>query len=114
MELPWRNNKKGLSCVPAGTYLVKIRKSPKFGFTYWVTNINGREFILIHGGNFAGDVTKGWKSNVLGCIELGKRFGTIGNQRAILTSKPTVRKFKNHMQSDDFMLTIIGNMKEAA
>jgi hypothetical protein len=83
-----------------------MRLSPKFVFTYWVKGVKNRSFILIHSGNYAGDVSKGLKSHVNGCILLGQKFGILGEQRAILNSRVIVRKFINHMSSKPFVLEI--------
>ena len=108
LELPWRKNQRSISCIPSGEYTVKIRKSPKYGTTYWVTNVPNRSYILIHPGNFAGDTKKGFKTHVNGCILLGKNHGFLGNQRAVLSSRTTVRKFRNVMKDKTFKLTIVG------
>jgi hypothetical protein len=108
LELPWRNNNRGISCIPAGEYIVKIRQSPRYGQIYWVTNVQGRTWILIHSGNYAGDKTKGFKTHVAGCILLGKKHGFLGNQRAVLNSRVTVRKFMRFMKNETFKLTIVG------
>jgi len=70
LELPWRNNENQISCIPPGTYNVEIRRSNKFGKTYWVKEVPNRSYILIHSGNYAGDKTKGFKTHVQGCIYL--------------------------------------------
>jgi hypothetical protein len=108
LELPWKNNKRNISCIPAGEYIVKIRKSPRYGTIYWITNVEGRTWILIHSGNFAGDTSKGFKTHVNGCVLLGKKHGWLGNQKAILSSRITVRKFMRFMQNKTFKLIIIG------
>lgn len=109
LELPWRNNKSNISCISPGDYIVKIRQSPKFGNVYWITNVKGRIYILIHSGNFAGDVSKGYKSHVNGCILLGQKFGMINNQLAVLNSRITIRKFMNFMNNEIFKLKIVGD-----
>lgn len=108
LELPWRENKRSISCIPSGIYKTVIRQSPKFGSVYHVTNVPDRSFILIHSGNFAGDVSKGFKSNVNGCILLGKDHGYLGEQRAVLSSRITIRKFQSFMKNKPFELHIIG------
>lgn len=110
LELPWRYNRRSISCIPSGKYIVKIRQSPKYGSVYWVTNVRDRTWILIHSGNVAGDTSKGFRTHVNGCILLGKKHGWLWNQRAVLTSKPTIRKFRNVMKDETFELTVIGNL----
>lgn len=112
LELPWRENKPNISCIPSGEYIIQIRQSPRFGKIYWVTKVKNRGYILIHSGNYAGDVNKGYKSHVEGCLLLGSKFGILETQLAILNSRVTLRKFMNHMQYKTFNLNIIGNIGE--
>lgn len=106
MELPWRENKKNISCIPAGTYNVKIRYSHKYRQVYWVMKVEGRTYILIHAGNWAGDIAKGLKTHSNGCILTGKYHGRLQGQRAVLLSRVTLRRFMNHMKDRDFILNI--------
>ena len=108
LELPWRDNMSSISCIPAGEYKVAMRKSPRFGLCYWVQEVENRNFILIHAGNFAGDTSKGLKSNVEGCILLGKKRGILAGQRAVLTSKPAVRELAEILENEPFNLIIKG------
>lgn len=107
LELPWRNNQKSISCIPAGEYYVVLRKSPKYGRIYWVTKVPNRSWILKHSGNWAGDISLGFKSHTMGCILLGKKFGFLQDQRAILNSRITVRAFMRHMGYEPFKLNIL-------
>ena len=109
LELPWRDNQRNISCIPADTYETIIRQSPKFGTIYWVLKVPDRTYILIHSGNWAGDVDKGFKSHVNGCILLGKSMGYLAGQRAILNSRITIRAFMNRMENKPFNLHIIGS-----
>ena len=106
LELPWRNNQKGISCIPAGTYKVEIRISNKYGRIYWVRKVPNRTYILIHSGNYAGDKNKGFKTHVMGCILLGKKSGYLGGQVAVLNSRIAVRAFMEHMDYEPFELRI--------
>lgn len=108
LELPWRDNISSLSCIPHGIYTVNIRQSPRYGRIYHVKNVPERSWILIHWGNLAGDCTKGFKSNVEGCILLGKRRGTLSGQKAVLVSRPAVREFMQCMNNEKFILKIEG------
>lgn len=107
LELPWRDNQKSISCIPPGEYITVIRQSPKYGRIYWVTKVPNRAWILKHSGNWAGDIALGYKSHTMGCILLGKKFGFLQDQRAVLNSRITVRKFMNHMSYEPFKLTIM-------
>lgn len=106
MELPWRNNQNRLSCIPKGSYTVVIRNSPKFGWTFHVTNVEGRSYILFHSGNYAGDTQKGLKTHSHGCILLGKSKGFLGGQRAVLNSRVAVSEFQRLMNNEPFKLVI--------
>lgn len=66
VERPWHDNHADISSIPAGTYLCKRVHSPRFGHTFEVTNVPGRENILFHKGNSVLD-TKG-------CILIGESF----------------------------------------
>lgn len=106
LELPWRDNRPRMSCVPCGEYLVQYDPSPRFGMAYELRNVPDRSTILIHSGNFGGDISLGYKTHVQGCILLGSRFGVIEGQRAILNSRPTLAKFLTAMNREDFTLVI--------
>lgn len=68
-ELPDRDNVQDISCVPAGTYRLKMVVSAKFGPSYEVKDVDGRLHILIHKGNTVHDT---W-----GCILPCQSFGMI-------------------------------------
>lgn len=106
LELPWRDNKRGVSCIPAGTYLVKWWKSPSKGWVYRLQDVPGRNYILIHSANFAGDITKGFRSELLGCIALGSKRASYQGQRGLFLSRPAVRRFAAAMGHKDFILEV--------
>jgi len=83
-----------------------MRKSPRFGWVYWVQNVEGRSWILTHYGNLAGDISKGWKTHSEGCTIVGQYHGLLNGQRAVLLSRLTLNKFIEHMKREDFTLTI--------
>ena len=74
---------------------------------YEVKNVPGRSSILIHSGNTAGDVDKGQKSNVQGCILLGFSRNTQSGQATIQESRAAVAAFMDKMGGRPFTLTII-------
>ena len=107
LELPWRNNERQRSCIPCGTYPCRIRISPRFGRVYEVADVPGRSFILIHSGNLAGDVTKGLRSDVEGCILLGLSRGAISGQPAVLESRRALTAFMRTMGGQPFTLHVV-------
>jgi len=112
LELPWQNNQRNISCIPTGTYNVQIRVSPKYGRVYWITEVPDRSYILIHSGNWGGDVSKGLKTHTNGCILLGKYTGILQGQRAVLCSRPTITRFLNMIQERSFRLKILDTIAE--
>jgi hypothetical protein len=105
-ELPWRNNEHGKSCIPPGEYLCKWITSPKHGECYEIMNVPWRDDIEIHSANWMGDASKGKLSQLLGCVALGKSFGILEEQPAILQSKTAISEFETNMKHENFMLTI--------
>lgn len=83
-ELAWRNNDRGVSCIPQGRYKVRTHRSPKFGLCLKVLDVPERSEILIHVGNTIEDTS--------GCILVGQRYGTIDNKPAILGSRVALNK----------------------
>lgn len=109
LELPWRENARQVSCIPSGEYDVEVRLSNKYGRVYWVRRVPDRTYILIHSGNYAGDVSKNYKSHVMGCILLGKHHGYLAGQRAVLNSRLTIRNFMREMDYQKFQLNVLEN-----
>lgn len=71
LELPNNGNQRMVSCIPEGIYDVIRWHSDKFGDCFLVTNVPGREAILIHIGNYTTD-TKG-------CILVGDYFSDLNS-----------------------------------
>ena len=105
-ELPWKDNKPNLSCIPAGTYKVVPFSGRRFKRVYHILDVPNRSYILIHSGNFAGDRTKGYRSHTYGCILVGDRFGYLCGQRAVLNSRLTLCRLKNYLSYRPFILRI--------
>lgn len=99
-------NEKRKDCIPKGTYQCEIRQSPKFGKTYWVKDVPNRDWVLIHKGNFCGNVDKGRKSDVEGCIIVGTDVGYLGDQKAIISSGVAFKTFMELAKDEPFELTI--------
>ena len=107
LELPWRENRRRVSCVPAGTYPVRYVVTEKRpAGVYLLRLVLGRDSILIHSGNVAGDTEKGYESDVLGCILGGQLRGWRRGQMAVLLSKPAIRAFADELQRQPFTLEV--------
>ena len=85
LERPWLSNEKKVSCIPAGSYKVKQRFSPRFGATYEVEDVSNRSHILFHAGNTV--------EASLGCILVGTFFGRVNGKPGILRSKDAFESF---------------------
>lgn len=99
LEPEWMENKGSISCIPEGDYHCVIVVSPKFGITFCVSGVNGRDHILFHAGNTRKDTH--------GCILLGMEIGFIDGERAVLKSKEAMFDFMDKMAGlQGFDLTI--------
>ncbi len=59
IELPWKDNRPRISCIPEGRYAVERRWSPRFGYHLWIKGVPGRSLILMHPANDAPEELKG-------------------------------------------------------
>ena len=59
IELPWKDNATGSSCIPEGKYEVKRRFSEKHGNHLIVINVQKRDLILFHPANNAIEELRG-------------------------------------------------------
>ncbi len=115
LELPWKNNKNSVSCIPPGTYKCSKRQTSKHGFAYEVKNVPSRSGILIHAGTTAGDPALGKKADSAGCILLGLGRNTRkSGQKGITESKPAMQAFYEKMQDLPFTLTVINGSGDEA
>ncbi len=53
IELPWKENKPKISCIPEGKYTMSKRWSKKFGYHLLIHGIADRDLILMHPANDA-------------------------------------------------------------
>lgn len=99
LELPWRDNEQGKSCIEAGSYEAEVVSSPRHGDVYKLKDVPDRSDVEIHAANWAGNTDMGWHSDLLGCIALGVSKGTLTpkdtgrRQAAILSSGVAMNEF---------------------
>lgn len=108
LELPWRDNASDVSCVPAGTYTAKFQHSNHFKTDlYHLQDVPNRSDVMIHSGNFGGDKSLGYKSDILGCILLGLETGELDGQLAVMSSRTALAQFHLAAKGEDITVNII-------
>jgi hypothetical protein len=94
------SNKSDISSIPTGQYPCKKYFSKKYGWTFEITDVTGRTYILFHSGNIL--------KHTKGCVLLGQHVGKLySGKRAVLNSGYTFRLFMRIFREvDEFHLTI--------
>lgn len=85
LELPWKDNKSKVSCIPKGTYSAKKEYSNSFKQDLFeLKNVPGRSEIKIHSANYY--------IQLKGCIGVGDKYADLNNDGYldILNSKKTL------------------------
>jgi hypothetical protein len=111
LELAYRDNRVGVSSIPAATYQCKMTFSQRFQKPlYLVIDVPNRVGIRFHAANYAGDRKLNQKSELEGCIALGNGFTLVSigkeKQLMLLDSAKTMDEFHRRMKELDFTLTI--------
>ena len=100
LELPYINNKRNISCIKKGSYIVHRRWSAKHGEHLILLGVDGRSYILIHKGNFYKDTQ--------GCILVGKQFEYINSddELDISSSRQTFTNLMACVKENEITLQI--------
>jgi hypothetical protein len=93
LEPPDRLNERDRSSIPAQQYRIKKHFSSRFGNTWLVDNVPGREHVLFHAGNRVNDTA--------GCILLGSEVGKLTGDQAVLNSGATFKRFLAELQHEN-------------
>ncbi len=100
LELPWKNNKPFVSCIPAGHYTCRRTIRSNGMHTYKVMNVLNRTSILFHCANTIDDL--------LGCIGIAEEYGELNGKPAVLSSGRGFKEFMEKLNGiDKFKLDII-------
>lgn len=102
LERGWRDNEKGVSCIPKGVYNVELEWSPKFKQDLWeIKGVPRRSECKFHVSNF-------WKQ-LNGCIALGRRPTDIDGDgyRDVTSSKSTMADFHKALKGHKRALLMI-------
>ena len=113
-ELPDKDNAENISCIPPGKYICKKTPSARFGHSdfYQVMDVPGRSGVRFHPANFFGDEALGHKSELNGCITLGRKHGPIEvspghTQLGCMASKSAFETLNQITGGEPFMLEIL-------
>lgn len=94
-----RDNEPFRSSIPAQQYTCNKIISPKFGRTFQIVDVPGRDMVLFHAGNVV--------EHTEGCILLAQYYGKLRGERAVLNSGNTFRQFMEILKDESsFNLTI--------
>lgn len=123
-ELPWRDNAHDVSCIPCGEYECVLEGPHVYGGdaidVYRLAGVPGRTGVLIHPANWCGDVAKGWKSELEGCLAPGLDLGALRTklagrgvfeQRGVLNSKTALNTLIG-WAGERFRLKIVSECEE--
>jgi len=93
LELPWRENERGISCIPKGAYKAFKRQSPKNGNVFELRNVPQRTNIQCHSGNYTRQIE--------GCILVGASVTFL--------DADTIPDVTNSKQTLDGLLALLPN-----
>ena len=102
VELPWRNNRPDVSCIPLGVYPVVWTYSPRFKrHMYLVSQVPGRSGIRLHTAN--------WPHDLEGCIGPGRKLAKFGKPKpawGVTNSGSTLHEIESIMNHQPFRLHV--------
>lgn len=98
LELPWKNNERRVSCIPAGRYKIVHRRSKRFGHHLHILNVPGRDLILVHQANYVRQLE--------GCIAVGKdRIDIDGDGlKDVTSSVATMKKLMELIPEESWLV----------
>lgn len=108
MELPWRDNQPNFSCIPKDTYHATLVYSNHFKKkVYLLGDVPNRFGVCIHAATYAGDVTKGYRNHLAGCIALGEKIGVMEGQKCLLLSRSAITRFEQLTKGQEIEVEIL-------
>ena len=96
LELPYKDNQRSISCIPAGTYKVRKRTAEESTTRKYehllIQDVPQRSFCLFHIGNYP--------NNTMGCILVGNTRATdfIGDSKKAFTKLMAELKHFNQLE----------------
>lgn len=107
IELPWKQNEPDMSCIPDDDYICVPFDSPMHGKVFRLERVVARTNIEIHIMNWAGDSSRGYRTDSEGCIGVGTRIGRLAGQLAVLSSAVAMEMLRKDCGNKPFKLEII-------
>ncbi|MBU1001857.1 MAG: hypothetical protein KKE73_04975 [Proteobacteria bacterium] len=105
-ELPWRDNRTSIICIPPGEYECEPYSSKAHSQCFLVKDVPGRTGILIHTANFVGSKPL-FRCELEGCIAPGTGRCFLAGQDAVVSSSAAMAALKNELGEQPFILTIV-------
>ena len=107
MELPWKDNQRNISCIPADTYqAIAINRASNGKYAIWLKDVPNRSEILIHEVKYV--------KHLLGCAAPGTSFEDFNNDEIvdIVNSRSIMEVFEQHIPvGDKCIVQLIDNYK---
>jgi hypothetical protein len=100
LELPWKNNARNVSCIPAGMYYCSYWSSSTMGNSYKLYDVPNRGGILIHAGNYIHDTE--------GCILVGTKVDNVTPR--VLNSKTATNLLVDDLGTSGFFRLVISEL----
>jgi hypothetical protein len=104
IELPWRENKRVVSCIPEGRYQLARRYSKRYGHHLLVQDVPGRSLILVHPAN---DALK----ELRGCVAPVSRLSGVGKGQASRAAMSKVAALVSNREEKELIYVTIKNKK---
>lgn len=112
LELPWKQNRSGVSCIRAASYSCDIWYSPHLQRNVLrLEDKYGRKDCLVHNGNFAGDADLGFETQVHGCTLVGSAYAQVPvpntdkTQFGVINSKDSLARLLDNIGPGPHMIT---------
>jgi len=105
LELPWLDNQRNISCIPAGKYRVDTQhESPSKGECWLIEDVPNRDHCLFHTANRTRELK--------GCVAPGMKYGELKSEFAVLQSRAAMvtmnfavkERFNNLLVIDGFAI----------
>ena len=98
LELPWKDNRQMISCIPPGCYPLKLEWSPRFEMELWeIYDVPNRSECKFHVANYVRQLN--------GCIALGDMHTDLDGDglRDVRNSARTLDRFHNVLSGHPYL-----------